>query len=111
MFFIKNVRQESADEDAGADRAGRTRLVHSGVGSFNGGGRPGGDRPPLARTGAAAGAVASARHYAALALVFAEMAGRKQLWETELEGFNMQESEDRVAERRQEAKKIGGTKA
>jgi hypothetical protein len=31
--------------------------------------------------------------YAALALVFAEMAGRKPLWQTELEGFNMQESE------------------
>ncbi len=30
--------------------------------------------------------------YAVLALVFAEMAGRKQLWQTGLEGFNMQES-------------------
>ena len=31
-------------------------------------------------------------NYAVLALVFAEMTGRKLLWQTGLEGFNMQES-------------------
>ncbi len=31
--------------------------------------------------------------YVALALVFADLAGRKQLWQTGLEGFNVRESE------------------
>jgi hypothetical protein len=45
-------------------------------------------------------------NYGVLALVFADMAGRKQLWETGLEGFNMQESTI-MRQWREEAKKQG----
>ncbi len=44
--------------------------------------------------------------YVALALVFAEMAGREEVWETGLGGFNMQESEF-IRGWRQEGEKKG----
>jgi len=43
-------------------------------------------------------------NYGVLALVFAEMAGRKELWKKGLEGFNMQESTI-MREWREETKK------
>src|ERR1700693_2550139 len=57
-----------------------------------GGGPPDAVRRPGARArGATRRALRAA--YAGLAWVFAEMAGRKQLWKTGLEGFDVQESE------------------
>ena len=92
VFFIKNVRQESAAKTM--DRIARGELglcilvwVPLMLGA---------DDPKLIRRWRKLAMGQTQLHlranYAVLALVFAEMAGRKPLWETELGGFNMQES-------------------
>jgi hypothetical protein len=92
VFFIKNVRKESADKTL--DRIDRGELglcillwlpLMAGA-----------DRVEVVRRGRDLAMRQTEPHlraeYAALALVFAEMAGPEALWRTELEGFSMQES-------------------
>jgi hypothetical protein len=91
-FFIKNVRHESAEKTL--DRIDRGELglcilvwVPLMLGA---------DAAEVVRRWRDLAMRQQQLHlrgnYAVLALVFAEMAGRKTLWETELGGFNLQES-------------------
>jgi len=92
-FFVKNVRQESAEQTLNRierDELGLCILVWVPL-------MAGADQPEVIRRWRDLALRQEQLHlradYVALALVFAEMAGRKQLWETGLEGFNVQESE------------------
>jgi hypothetical protein len=92
VFFIKNVRQESATKtldriDLG--ELGLCILVWVPL-------MAGADDPEVARRWCKLASrqtnLALLADYIALALVFAEMAGRKPVWEPELKGLNVQES-------------------
>jgi hypothetical protein len=91
-FFIKNVRQESAEKTMDRIERGELGLCILVWVSL----MMGADRPEIVRRWRELAMrqtqLVLRCHYAVLALVFAEMAGRKQFWQTELEGFNMQES-------------------
>jgi hypothetical protein len=94
VFFVKNVRQESAEktlERIDRKELGLCILVWVPL-------MAGADDPNIVRRWRDLALRQKQLHlladYVALALVFAEMAGleRQRLWETELEGFNVQES-------------------
>jgi hypothetical protein len=92
MLFIKNVRQESADKTLDRIERGELGLcILLWLPQM-----AGADHADVVRRWRELAMrqtqLVLRSHYAVLALVFAEMAGRKQLWQTELEGFNMQES-------------------
>jgi hypothetical protein len=92
VFLIKNVRQESAEktlERIDREELGLCILVWLPL-------MAGADHPEIVRHWCVLARRQTQLHvradYVALALVFADMAGRKQLWKTELEGFDVQES-------------------
>jgi hypothetical protein len=92
VFIIKNVRKESAEktlERIDRGEIGLCILLWVPL-------MAGADHPDVVHRWRELAKRQEKLHlsadYAALALVFAEMAGRKQVWETELEGFGMQES-------------------
>ena len=91
-YFIKNVRKESAEKIL-------DRIDHGELGLCILVAIPlmaGADQPDTVRRWRELATRQQQLHlraaYAALALVFAEMAGRTTLWQTGLEGFPMQES-------------------
>jgi hypothetical protein len=106
VYFIKNVRQEHAEQTLDRIERGELGLcillwIPLMLGA---------DKAEIVRRWRELANRQQQLHlrgnYAILALVFAEMAGRKQLWESELEGFNMQESTI-MRELREEGKKVG----
>jgi hypothetical protein len=92
IYFIKNVRKESAEKTLDRIERGELGLcILVWVPLM-----AGADRPEVIRRWRDL-AMRQQRldlrgSYGSLALVFAEMAGRKAIWQTGLEGFDMQES-------------------